>query len=376
MPNPTGLSVSGKNTKLFGLDHLRALAISLVFLFHYGTLFSHPDWTSEVGRFGWTGVDLFFVLSGYLIASQLFAKIEAGNNISIGSFYLKRFFRIIPAYLLVVSIYFLFPFVREREALAPLWKYLSFTQNLGLDLRTEGTFSHAWSLCIEEQFYLLLPLILSALAYYKKMNLGPTIFLFLFLFGFAVRLYSYQNLVANGTDPDNFEIYWLKWIYYPTYCRLDGLLVGVGIAALNQFRPGIWKRISKFGNLLLCTSLCVLVGAYFLCLDQSSFWASVIGFPLVSIGYGLMVLGAISPTSILYKAGPAISSRIATLSYAVYLTHKMVIHITQIQFGKLPIDKEGNWMFLISMLSCLLGAWIVNKIIEGPFLKLRQRLVN
>ena len=61
--------------KFYGLDHLRALAITLVFVYHYGILFNGPDWTRSWGKFGWTGVDLFFVLSGYLIASQLFAEI-------------------------------------------------------------------------------------------------------------------------------------------------------------------------------------------------------------------------------------------------------------------------------------------------------------
>lgn len=57
------------HNKLWGLDHLRALAIILVFFFHYGRLFPHPEWTTTLGKFGWTGVDLFFVLSGYLISS-------------------------------------------------------------------------------------------------------------------------------------------------------------------------------------------------------------------------------------------------------------------------------------------------------------------
>jgi len=139
---------------LFGLNHLRALAISGVFLYHYARLFPHPEWTNTLSKFGWTGVDLFFVLSGYLISSQLFAKMAQQKNISFKDFFIKRFFRIIPAYLVIVLLYFLFPSFREREAPAALWKYLTFTQNIGLDLRTQGTFSHAWSLCIEEQFYL------------------------------------------------------------------------------------------------------------------------------------------------------------------------------------------------------------------------------
>ena len=68
--------------KLFGLDHLRALAILLVLGFHYQLQFSHPSWTGWFMQIGWTGVDLFFVLSGFLISSQLFAQIKKGTGIS------------------------------------------------------------------------------------------------------------------------------------------------------------------------------------------------------------------------------------------------------------------------------------------------------
>jgi peptidoglycan/LPS O-acetylase OafA/YrhL len=142
--------------KFYGLDHLRALAITLVFLFHYKILIvEHPVWMSDLVQFGWTGVDLFFVLSGFLIASQLFAEIKKGKKISIRIFFLKRFFRIIPAFWLIVGIYFCFPSFREKEALPPMWKFLTFTQNFGLNLSNQGTFSHAWSLCVEEHFYSL-----------------------------------------------------------------------------------------------------------------------------------------------------------------------------------------------------------------------------
>lgn len=59
-------TTAANSTKLHGLDHLRALAITLVIVYHYGHLFPHPEWTNTVSEFGWTGVDLFFVLSGYL----------------------------------------------------------------------------------------------------------------------------------------------------------------------------------------------------------------------------------------------------------------------------------------------------------------------
>lgn len=149
------------NQKLYGLDHLRAFAILYVFLFHYFILSEgQPQWLPDIAKFGWTGVDLFFVLSGFLISSQLFFQIKQGQNISLKQFFLKRFFRIIPVFLVSLGLYFGFPFFREKESLPPLWKFLTFTQNLGLNLKDFGTFSHAWSLCVEEHFYLILPLIL------------------------------------------------------------------------------------------------------------------------------------------------------------------------------------------------------------------------
>lgn len=376
MPQPTGAETLPTNHKLYGLDFLRAIAITLVFLYHYGRMFPHPEWTNSISHFGWTGVDLFFVLSGYLIASQLFAKIDQGKKISLKEFFIKRFFRIIPGYLLVVSVYFLFPFVHEREALAPLWKYLSFTQNLGLDLRYHGTFSHAWSLCIEEQFYLFLPLILVALVYFKAVKKGFTLLFILFLLGFAARLYSWYTLVAPFADTDEFYICWYKWIYYPTWNRLDGLLIGVLLAGIFQFKPKLKAWIQANGHLLFAMSMAILTASYFLCADQASFNASIFGFPLVAIGYGLLVASAISPAGFLYKIkSPGIIS-IATFSYSIYLTHKIVIHLTQEQFSKLPVSKEGNLMFVICISTSILVAFAMHRLIEKPCASLRNKLLS
>jgi len=362
--------------RLLGLDHLRALAIIMVFLYHYGGLFPHPEWVRSISKFGWTGVDLFFVLSGFLIASQLFGKIAQEKKISFKPFFIKRFFRIIPAYLVVLTLYFLFPSFREREALAPLWKYLTFTQNLGLDAVNHGTFSHAWSLCIEEQFYFFFPLMLIALVYLKAIKRSYILLLMLFLFGIIVRLYAWHILVAPFADNDDFWQHWSKWIYYPTYSRLDGLLMGVSIAAIFQFRPAWKEKLQPYSNWLLLPSLLVLTGAYFLCADEQAFSASIFGFPLVDFGYGLMVLSAISPSGILYKFKSKATANIAMLSYAAYLIHKIVIHVTQEQFSKLHIDKDGNFMFLICIITSLSAAWLLNRIIEKPFLQWRDKILR
>ena len=360
--------------KLFGLDHLRALAITLVFFFHYQSLFKHPKWIETVGSFGWTGVDLFFVLSGYLIASQLFAQVADGRKPSLKEFYTKRLFRIIPAYLVVLAVYFTLPSFREKEALPPLWRFLTFTQNLGLNPKDFGTFSHAWSLCIEEQFYLLLPLIILAFLYFNAGKKAAHFIIALFLLGFVTRIFSYTHFVEPGFKTGAFRLPYFKWVYYPTYNRLDGLLTGISLAGLFQFYPKVKNSVARHGNLLFFTGLLLLGGAYLICLDMFSFAASVFGFPLVSIAFGFMVAAAVSPSSFLYRKGSKITMHIAALSYGIYLSHKIVIHLTQ--SGKIAAGVNTTWMFLLCIATAWITALLLRYAVEKPFLKLRQMILQ
>lgn len=360
--------------KLYGLDHLRALAILFVFLFHYYILSGgQPEWLPKVAKFGWTGVDLFFVLSGFLISAQLFSQINQGQILSFRQFFLKRLFRIVPAFLVAVGLYFCFPIFREREALPPLWKFLTFTQNLGLNLKDFGTFSHAWSLCVEEHFYLLLPLFLIFIQSAKVFQHAYWILVVLFVFGLAIRVYSFEYLYLPKIEDASSWMYWYKYMYYPTYNRLDGLLMGVTIAGMYEFLPALWNKLSAYGNLAILLSLVVLTGAYFLCEDQQTFNASVFGFPVIAFGYGLLVLGAVCPSSFLYKWNSKLTTFIATLSYAIYLTHKGIIHLTHLLVKEYPIDP--NLLLLLCVITCILGAYLLNLAVEKPFLKLRDKVL-
>lgn len=371
----TNLAAVQKEKRLSGLDHLRALAIVIVLFYHY-RMFQHPEWLDKTIGFGWTGVDLFFVLSGYLISSQLFAQIKAGRRISFQEFFIKRFFRIIPAYAVVLGIYFLIPAFHEREALPPLWRFITFTQNFGFDIKHLGTFSHAWSLCVEEHFYLLLPLVLIALARYGTERKAVLLLLVLFSAGFMVRLMIWNGIIAPAQGQDDFFVIWYRNIYYPTYTRLDGLLVGVGLALIFTFRTAIKDWCDKKANLLLITGIAVLTGAWFLCEDQETFYASVFGFPVVAMGYGLLVAAAVSTSCILYRYGSSITALIAKLSFALYLSHKGVIHISQPLLEKTGIAPKGNLMFVLCLLISLIGAYMLNKAVEEPFLKLREKVLK
>jgi peptidoglycan/LPS O-acetylase OafA/YrhL len=368
------LNISDKH-KLLGLDHLRALAITYVLLFHY-QIFAHPDWVNKVGGFGWTGVDLFFVLSGFLIAGQLFAAMAKGQPIAMREFFIKRFFRIIPPYLLILGLYVAFPLLREREQMAPLWKYLTFTVNFGLDYRQTGTFTHSWSLCVEEQFYLVLPLILWVWGYFKIGKKGIYLLVALFLAGFAIRYLNWHYLVEPASNTDHFGALFNKYIYYPTYNRLDGLLMGVSIAGAYTFYPAIKININQYANYVMLAGFLILIAAYFVCTPQAAFSTTMWGYPMIALGYGLIVAAIVCPGNFLYSVKSKITSHIATLSYGLYLSHKLIIHISQVFLEKAGIDKNSNLTMVCCFCVCICGALVLRFAIEKPAMRVRDRVLE
>lgn len=146
--------------RIHGLDTLRASAIIFVYLYHLGFV-AHKS----VFDIGWIGVDLFFVLSGYLIGNQIFTDIAHKRNFVFKTFMMRRLLRTLPNYFVVLAIYIFVDGFREQPILPSLWALFTFTANFGLKIGT--AFSQVWSLCIEEQFYLALPII-AIFIYYKK----------------------------------------------------------------------------------------------------------------------------------------------------------------------------------------------------------------
>jgi peptidoglycan/LPS O-acetylase OafA/YrhL len=360
-----------ENHKLFGLDHLRAFAITYVILFHY-QFFGHPAWIKKIGPFGWSGVDLFFVLSGFLISGQLFATIAKGKKISLSEFFVKRFFRIIPPFVFVVILYAALPVVREWGHLSPIWRYLTFTLNFGLDVRKYGTFSHAWSLCVEEQFYLILPLIFVIFNYFKAGKKAIYLLSALFIGGFFIRLWGWHHFMEPVLSTDNYGAYWNKYIYYPTYNRLDSLLVGVSIAGLYTFYPSVKTMVNKYCNLVMLSGMILLVISYFVCEGYSTYNTTLWGFPLVGLSYGLILAAIVCPSSPVYRFKSYVTSQIAVLSYSIYLTHKIVIHVVQNMIEKVGIDKNSNLAMLICFICIIAGALLSRYLIEKPAMRLRD----
>jgi len=339
---------------------------------HYAH-FPHPAWVERVGAFGWTGVDLFFVLSGFLISRQLFRSIAATGTFSLRTFYWKRALRILPAYLVVLGAYFCFPVMHEREALPSLVRFVTFTQNFGLDLRTSGTFSHAWSLCIEEQFYLILPLVLLGLLAIRAGRRAAWLLPALFALGLVARALVYEAKLAPIEGDESFAVAWYQWIYYPTWSRLDGLLVGIAIAAIHEFRPALRTKMLAHGERFFVLAIVLWGVSWWRCADADSLVSSVLSFPAISIVYGLLVLAALSPSSNLARTGSQITRSIATLSYALYLSHKASIHVTQAALVRAGLAANGSSMFVCCVLASILVALALHLAVERPCLRWRDR---
>ncbi|AYZ35018.1 acyltransferase [Chryseobacterium indologenes] len=361
--------------RFHGLDHLRSMAIILVLLYHYRA-FKHPGWIDSIGKFGWTGVDLFFVLSGFLISSQLLKEMENRNTICLKTFYIKRFFRIVPPYLLTLLLYFSSPFFREREALPPLWKFLTFTQNYGLDVISKGTFSHAWSLCIEEQFYLFLPLLLLVVLSTRWCKYPGILIMAVIAFSIISRFIIW-NIHITRLEKGSME-FWRLWymkIYYSTHTRLDGLAIGVLIGYLMQYSLVLRKLVNTYGNLLFVIGMVSLGISFWICNDQASEAASIYGFTAVAVSYGIMVLAAISKSSFLSRSKSYVTGQLAALSYAMYLSHKGIIHMTQTVLEYFNMETSDNICILLCLLLCIAGGIFFRFVIEKPSSKIKFKLL-
>jgi peptidoglycan/LPS O-acetylase OafA/YrhL len=233
------------NQRLNGLDTLRALAITIVLFFHYMVVVSNENTFGYVTRIGWMGVDLFFVLSGYLIGNQILSAIANKENFSLKSFYIRRLLRTLPNYYVVFALYFIFPAMLTGLATAPIWKFLTFTQNF--EFRPYVTFSHSWSLCIEEQFYLIFPLVFMLIAQSKHfVTLAWLAIIFGMFLGLATRLYVWYAYGESSMDARDYY----QHIYYSSFTRFDELLPGIAIAMVKNFHPAQFIQVLKKSNLV------------------------------------------------------------------------------------------------------------------------------
>src|SRR5438874_2450213 len=310
-----------------GLDLLRALAIIVVVVYHAALFgFKLPG---RVDRFGWIGVDLFFVLSGYLIGGQLLAPLARGQRIKLGRFFTRRALRIMPAYFAVLAIYFLLPPWREYSEMSqPLWKFLLSVQNIALHGGT--AFSHAWSLAVEDQFYLALPFLLLFL--FRRPCTAIIIPCLLVVGGIALRTFlaALYPSVDGGVSFRGFQ----AWIYYPTWTRLDPLVFGVALSATEKFRPQWWQRLTDLAPWFWLPAIGLISYALWLGEgDYINFAACVWQFPLIAIAFAALLVCAQSDRLPLRRVKIPGAAFVASIAYSAYLVQKLAIRAVS-EFGR------------------------------------------
>ena len=365
-------------SRLAGLDTLRAFAIVAVMFFHLSSFF--PESFHVFAQFGWAGVDLFFVLSGYLIGSQLLRPLRAGKPLQLIAFFRRRAFRILPAYLVVLVLYLLWPTWREGNGLSPTAEFLTFTLNLLIHYPADSTFSHAWSLCVEEHFYLLLPWLVLLLSRRPSPRKTLVALVAVLLSGIAVRTWILFHLLQPNGSSSDFGSLYIEHIYYPTYTRLDGLLAGVAIALLQTFRPLWWAWLARFAGLIPPLGLALTALALFLfrhrfeSVHGEAAASTILGFPLLALGLGLLVTAAAMHGTWISSLRLPGTQTLATIAFSVYLTHKEVAHLL-IHFLPDFVDTFPGLVSLLLFPLCFLVGLAFYHAVELPFLRLRDRRV-
>jgi peptidoglycan/LPS O-acetylase OafA/YrhL len=355
--------------RLPGLDLLRALAIAWVMLFHsflVGGL--GPDF-AWLQRYGWMGVDIFFVLSGYLIGRQVLAPLARGERLDFGRFYARRAYRILPAFAVVLAIYLLWPAGREAEGLAPWWQFATFTLNFTIDYQVNQAFSHAWSLCVEEHFYLLFPALAWALAVrWPSARRVAALVTLLVIGGVLLRAAIWWHFAETGIERNWF----VEEIYYPTYARLDGLLAGVVLALIATYRPAWWAGMAKRADAMALAGLAGLALALWLFRERTGVLGNTLGWPVLSAALAALVASAATGRGVLGTLRLPGAAWIATISYSLYLSHKLVFQAVSANFDA-QLDGAGLLAFFAYAAATVAAGALLHYAVERPFLRLRER---
>jgi peptidoglycan/LPS O-acetylase OafA/YrhL len=358
------------------LDGLRGMAILMVTCFHY-----FPN--STLFRFGWSGVDLFFVLSGYLITGRLLPYLS--DKKIFRKFYWNRFVRIIPLYfgflILFFAVWFLFASPQSlasyRYYHSHWWNFFLFFQNWTFILNHQispGGLAHLWSLAVEEQFYLLLPPFLLLLRERKKI-LYASVFLIIVII--ICRSMFFHFFLANRGH----EI-----IYWNTFFRLDSFLTGLILfimvenkITLLKFRLFL-KYVIGISMILLFVELIILRNA-----DAGDSFYPTTGYTVVGVMYAfLLYIILLNKNKIFNNITNNIFFRhTGKISYSIFIFHLPVYTLLLGMLNKLNIMDQlsinSNSLSIINGLLCLPFTYFLShlsfKYYESYFLKWKIKLI-
>ena len=335
--------------KIPQLDAVRGMAILLV-LIHNTDAFSALH-LEAISTYGWMGVDLFFVLSGFLITGILLEAKQSAAYFK--NFYARRCLRIWPLYYsLLIFMFLVVPHLHPSDARnifersSPWWAYPIFLQNFLVAVPAEaaGALGVTWSLAIEEQFYLVWPLIVR---YFSSSQI-KRIALIVILASPPLRFFLAHHHVN---------------IYSNFFCRLDGLMAGALLAVMlrsETFAPSKYVKLS-WVSFLIAACLAILAD------NQQVRW---IAFSMTSLAsVSLVYLSLFSPAKWVRSFfRNRFLTYTGTISYGLYLLHKIPLDVTK----EIHPDRHPFLSIFVILVSSYVMAAISYTFLEKPFLKLKR----
>lgn len=348
------------------LDVCRALAISLLLIGH-GRLFlvGELPQLDVLKSASFIGVELFFVLSGFLIGGILLDLAAAGSSGWLLNFYSRRWWRTLPNYYLFLALNIvLVSFSVRGGSLGDVWKYPLFVQSLLW--YHPAFFSEAWSLAIEEVFYFLFPLLFIATARVLRVDTTRAILL---VAVFVIVASPLARMLVAIDEP-----LWDEGMRKLTLLRLDAIMVGVLAAWLCRYRAGLLdgrgRRALLFVALLGSTLYVALTS------DQAmnaSFFAKTLLFSVAPWGCAAIIVAGLGRP--LPPAWRRPAGFLARISYSAYLAN-IPVALLLVRFALPP---AASPLQLLAVTVAFIGltvlvSWLVYRFYESVFLKLRDRL--
>jgi peptidoglycan/LPS O-acetylase OafA/YrhL len=352
------------------IDGLRAIAVTAVVLYHLGI-----SWIPG----GFLGVDLFFVISGYVITRLILDSINQSSALDLRAFYAARLRRIYPGFIFMVICTIIFIGVWAPEAikrfLSDLPYALTGTINWFLVARHQDYFEaigrppllqHTWSLAVELQFYLIWPIILlTVLKYFGKKNIARIALLIAVISGVTLFLVSLRLDQSNAQQ--------ISHIYFGTDTHSLGLFLGSALAVSwipQNLSADIAKRAQDVIDGIGVVGLLGLI-ATFLFIDEANASLYRIAFPLAGIFGCLVIISLVHPAS---RFAPLISSApfrwVGQRSYGIYIWHWVIFQVTR---PSVDLTGESWALYLARVLLVLALADISLRWVEIPF---RQGVVQ
>jgi peptidoglycan/LPS O-acetylase OafA/YrhL len=337
-----------------GLDVLRTAAILLVFGGHFAAEFHASPKIASLPFFywGWTGVDLFFVLSGILIGGQLWKELRASGSVQIGKFLLRRGLRIWPLY------YALWGFLAAEVIVIHRPFSGMLADAFFLSNYFHSQIGGGWSLSTEEQFYIFAPVSIFVLSKWLK----PA-WLWTLPAAGCVVLPMLRFLLSRGSPLNLWEM--KQKMYFPFHTHSDGLALGLLIAWVAAFYPQ--RMASTFFRLRVSVVLAAMGAALWL------FNPVVFNFSALASVYGALAFFIMAMPSVGKLLGWQGFYVVSRLSYGMYLNHFGLLPRLATVFGKwCPPEGPLFWFwYLVSMLVCLAFSVLTFQLIEWPFLRIR-----